>query len=444
MESDEGQMLFWGSAAAVLLILKALYRFFHTAVTEVNDAEIKNLSEGNKSYMPLLAMITSPRKMLLTMNIFDSFCCTAISVCAAMSFFTPLSNFIGKHVKQDIANAVITGVLIIMAISTVIFIFSEVFPRRAASNPSYGLALASYRALNILVIAWTPFTGALSVISSLISRIFGISGKTNDTVTEEQILMLVEAGNETGVIGENERDMISNVLEFNDAPVSEVMTHRTEIVAVDVNMKISDIVYIAINEGFSRIPVYEGSIDNILGVIFIKDLLCLVGCEHSSDFSIKEFMREILFVPEINKCNEVFEYLTQNKAQAAIVVDEYGGTSGMVTMEDLLEEIVGNIQDEYDEEEEEEFCELSDGVFSIDGTADPEDVLPRLGVDMPKDKYDTMSAFLVDLLGRIPENNEDIGADYQNVRLSASVVKDNWISRIEARKMKPVQDSPAE
>lgn len=435
MDSDGSWMLFWGGCVAVILVLKMLYRLFHTAITEANDARIKSLSDGNKRYLPLFEMITSPRKMLFTMSIFDGFCAAAVSVCTVVGFFSVLAERISAHIEYVFLSSVLAAILLAVILSMVIFILSDSLPRRLAAKPGDALTLASYRAIRILMILWSPFTGILSAFSSLISKILGISGKADDAVTEEQILMLVEAGNETGVIEENERDMISNVLEFNDAPVSEVMTHRTDLIAVDVNMQIQDIVYLAINEGFSRIPVFDGSIDSILGLIFVKDLLCLVGCEHTSDFSIRQFMRDILFVPETNKCNEVFEYLTQNKAQAAIVVDEYGGTAGMVTMEDLLEEIVGNIQDEYDDEEEDEIRELSDGSFSIDGAADPEDILPRLGVPVPEDKYDTMSALLVDLLGRIPEENEASGIEYQNIRLSASVIKDNWISRIEARKI---------
>lgn len=436
MDSDGSRMLICGFAAAAFLIIKTLYRFFHTAVTEVNDAHIRNLSEGDKRYSRLLSLITSPRRMLMTLGVFDSFCCAAASVCLAAGYFMPLRDIFGQKTHNQALGGIISGALLIAGLSVAFYIVSDALPRKLAVNPGDKLALISCGAIRALMLLCRPFTWVLCGISSIVSSVLGISGRTDDTVTEEQILMLVEAGNETGVIEENERAMISNILEFNDAPVSEVMTHRTEIVAVDVNMEIRDVVYLAINEGFSRIPVFEGSIDSVIGVIFVKDLLCLVGCEHSSDFSIRQFMREMLFVPETNKCDEVFECLTQNKAQAAIVVDEYGGTAGMVTMEDLLEEIVGSIQDEYDEEEEDEFRELPDGSFSIDGAADPEDILPRLGANAPEDsKYDTMSALLVDLLGRIPEENESPGADYQNIRLSAAVVKDNWISRIEARKI---------
>ena len=433
MDSDGSRMLIWGCAAGVVLIFKTFFAFHRMALTEANDSHIKALSEKDGRYAPAFALITSPRKMILTLDAFGNFCAAAISVFASIGFFS----FVAERLGGNVAGKILSAAILIIAVSAVSFIVSDAVPRRFAGSPSDARVLRSCRAIRALMFLLAPVTAAITGASALLSRLLGISGKIDDAVTEEQILMLVEAGNETGVIEENERDMISNILEFNDAPVSEVMTHRTDMVAVDVNMQIKDIVYLAINEGFSRIPVFEGSIDSIIGVIVVKDLLCLVGCEHIGDFSIRQFMREMLFVPETNKCDEVFEFLTQHKAQAAVVVDEYGGTAGMVTMEDLLEEIVGSIQDEYDSEEEEELRELPDGGFSIDGTADPEDILPRLGASAPEDKYDTMSALLVDILGRIPAEGEVADVDYQNLRLSASLIEDNWISRIEAHRLTP-------
>ena len=170
-------------------------------------------------------------------------------------------------------------------------------------------------------------------------------------VTEEDILHLVNAGNENGVIEEQQREMINNIFEFDDIPISDVMTHRKELVAIDVKMAIADVVKLAQDEKYSRMPVYQDNIDNIIGVLNAKDLLGLIGRQDISGYGVRYFMREALFVPETAKCDDVLSEMSRQKAQMAIVVDEYGGTAGVVCMEDILEEIVGNIQDEYDEEE---------------------------------------------------------------------------------------------
>ncbi len=251
-------------------------------------------------------------------------------------------------------------------------------------------------------------------------------------VTEEDILHLVNAGNENGVIEEQQREMINNIFEFDDIPISDVMTHRKELVAIDIEMAITDVVQLAREEKYSRMPVYQDNIDNIIGVLNAKDLLALIGCPDISGYAVKRFLREALFVPETAKCDDVLSEMSRKKAQMAIVVDEYGGTAGVVCMEDILEEIVGNIQDEYDEEEA-EVHRITDSLYLINGHADPEETLPLLGHALSDDmEYDTMSGFVVDLLGYIPEAHEKPSVQWENIRFTVLTMEENWISRIKA------------
>ena len=272
-----------------------------------------------------------------------------------------------------------------------------------------------------------------SVIAALISAVCG-KDAVAETVTEEEILSIVDAGTENGLIATQQKEMIDNILEFDDVDVSDVMTHRRNIVGVEINTKIKDVVYLAVNESYSRMPVYRENIDNIIGVLIVKDLLALVGAEHVEHFNIQHFMREVLYVPETAKCKNVLTDMTRHNAQMAIAVDEYGGTAGIVTVEDILEEIVGSIRDEYDEEEaEQELRMVSDHVYIIQGSADPEDVLPKLGVGLPEGKtFDTMSGFLVDLLGRIPDAEETPVVTYDSVRFTVLLIEENWIAKIKA------------
>ena len=245
-----------------------------------------------------------------------------------------------------------------------------------------------------------------------------------------RMLYMGNAGNEDGVIEEQQREMINNIFEFDDILVSEVMTHRKEVTAIDVEMEISQVVELARNEKYSRMPVYQENIDNVIGVLNAKDLLGLIGCPDITAFRVRDLMREALFVPETAKCNDVMADMLRKKMQMAIVVDEYGGTAGILCMEDMLEEIVGNIQDEYDEEES-EVRQITDHIYTINGNADPDDVFPKLGCELPEEHaYDTMSGFVVELLGRIPEAHERPVVQWRNLKFTVLAMEDNWISRI--------------
>lgn len=257
-----------------------------------------------------------------------------------------------------------------------------------------------------------------------------------DEVTEDDIMSMIDAGNESGTIEDNSAEMISNVFEFSDLNASDVMTHRINITGVDIDSDLEDIIYLALDKGFSRIPVYRGSIDTIIGIVIVKDLLCLVGEENLSKFSIKDFLRDVVFIPESCSCSDTFKYLTNMKTGMAVVVDEYGGTAGIVTLEDLIEAVMGNIQDEYDDEDS-EINKIGKEKYEVDGEADPEDVLELFGLELPEDhEYDTIAGFVTDLLGYIPENvDKPPHVDYKNIRFVITQVEDNRIIKIIAIKM---------
>ena len=296
---------------------------------------------------------------------------------------------------------------------------------------SVAAKLAGY--VRVLTGLLTP----LWAIYSGVERAVGGTWVKPDAVTEEDIIQMVEEGNETGVIEESQREMINNIFEFDDIVVSDVMTHRTEIVAVEVEEPVSSVIHTVIQEGYSRMPVYQGNIDNIVGILMAKDLLCLAGQDNLEHYHIRHFMREVVFVPETAKCKHVLQEMALKKSQLAVVVDEYGGTAGIVSMEDILEEIVGNIQDEYDEEEI-KMRKVSDAVYIIKGTADPDDILPQLGVTLPEGReFDTMSGFVVELLGRIPEAEETPSVQYESVLFTVLLIEDNWVSKIKAQILPP-------
>lgn len=301
--------------------------------------------------------------------------------------------------------------------------------RKKAESVAAKLAGYARVLTGLLTPLWAIYSG--------VERAVGGTWVKPDAVTEEDIIQMVEEGNETGVIEESQREMINNIFEFDDIVVSDVMTHRTEIVAVEVEEPISSVIHTVIQEGYSRMPVYQGNIDNIVGILMAKDLLCLAGQDNLEHYHIRHFMREVVFVPETAKCKHVLQEMALKKSQLAVVVDEYGGTAGIVSMEDILEEIVGNIQDEYDEEEI-EMRKVSDAVYIIKGTADPDDILPQLGIALPEGReFDTMSGFVVELLGRIPEAEETPSVQYESVLFTVLLIEDNWVSKIKAQILQP-------
>lgn len=432
MSIDEGRLPVCIIALVIFIIVRAFYTACEYALIEVNDSKVKSLAERDKKYQKLFDVISKPQKTRVAFSSHKAFSSIIISFLTVMSFGMPVEKIFEKYMSH-VLSGVLSLLALIIVLGIVLVVFTDILPKKLVGLHSEKFALLSLKPVEFLRIFYFPFSCITAGISWVICRIFRLSADSaKDSVTEEEILMMVEAGNETGLIEESQREMINNIFEFDDSVVSDVMTHRKDVTAVDVESKIGDVVYLAINEGYSRIPVYEKTIDNIVGILNVKDLLCLVGCENSEDFNIRQFMRKPEFVPENARCNDVLEEMTRKKTQMMIISDEYGGTLGIVTMEDLLEEIVGNIQDEYDDDEA-DISEIDKGVFIINGSADPEDVFPKLGIDIPDDNnYDTMSAFFVDRFGRVPNVDEKAEFCYSGVMFRVLLVEDNWVKKLKA------------
>lgn len=232
-----------------------------------------------------------------------------------------------------------------------------------------------------------------------------------DALTEEGIRQMVDAGGSNGSIDESEKEMINNIFELSNTSVEEIATHRTDIVAVPLEATLAEIKEVLMEEKYSRIVVYEDNIDNIVGVFHVKDLVKYILTDSTrmeeGNFHLEDIMMQPYFVPFSKKTDELIEEMQREKVHMAIVIDEYGGTSGIVTMEDVMEEIVGNIFDEYDLEEEEDICPIDENSYSISGKADLQDVAEQLGIVFEDDEdYDTLGGYLIGRLGRIPEDDE--------------------------------------
>ncbi|MBQ5318379.1 MAG: HlyC/CorC family transporter [Oscillospiraceae bacterium] len=435
-----------GFTGIILILVLILYKAFctvcETAVTEIDDRKVKNSQEKIKGKATLLKLLEKPSRLVTAFAVNRVMSAIGISWLAMICFIDPLANAVyelcgGRMASEDYIEAVYlipAAVVILLATVLVITVFCEGIPKKIAVKGGDRLAYFCSGFVKYLVIILTPMTALSSLLIRVFSPVFGVGGiPERDVVTEEEILLMVDAGNETGVIEESQREMINNVFEFDDLILSDVMTHRTDIVAVENTEGVSEVVNASIGSGFSRIPVYEDTVDHIIGIICVKDLLCLVGSEAAESADIKSFVRDIIYLPESVPCGEAFKRLTAEKMQMAVVIDEYGGTAGLVTMEDIVETIVGNIQDEYDDEAE-EIIQISESVYTIDGTADPEEIMGKLGAVLPEeDKFDTMSGFIVELLGRIPEEDENPSVEYGNILFTVLLTEDKCITKIKAQ-----------
>lgn len=248
-------------------------------------------------------------------------------------------------------------------------------------------------------------------------------------VTEDDILLSVEAGYKNGIIDQSSRNMIVNIFSFDDTTVGELMTHRTDITAIEDNESLDKAVELLTQTGYSRIPVYHEDIDNVTGILYGKDLLRFVCGSVPPELKLGDITRKPMFVPKSTNCSKVFTEMTANKTQLAIVVDEYGGTEGIITLEDLLESIVGDIQDEYDNEEK-EVLKLSENVFTVDGGISIDELNELAGAELDCDESETVAGLMLDHLGSIPGDNERPFVVLDGIKLTAVKIEDRRIARV--------------
>ena len=322
-----------------------------------------------------------------------------------------------------------------------LFLFGRLLPHRMAVRSPEKTLLSILPVFSMCIGLLTPFFLILSVISGFFLRLFGIDpNQPAEQVTEEEIRSMVEESSESGGIEQSEMEMINNIFEFDDRTAEEVMTHRTEMIAIPADTALPEIINHAVEEGCSRIPVYEDDIDNIIGVLYVKDLLQFIT-EPPAEFDVRKYMRSALFVPETTRCEDLMQQLKTKKLQMAIVVDEYGGTSGLVTMEDLMESIFGSIQDEYDDEEE-MATKISENSYLLNGIMTLVDVEKLLDIDFPEDiEYETLGGFITQQLDHIPMEGERAQVEWENIRFTVESIEDRRIAKVRAEKLETV---PAE
>ncbi len=413
----------------LLILINAFFTAAEIAVITLNDNKIRRLAEeGDKVARKLVQFINEPAGFLATIQVGVTLAGFLTSALAADMFADRLYQLIGIDMPLVRTGSVVFVTIVLAYFSLVL---GELVPKRIAQQNPERLANRIAGIITATGVILKPFVYFLTCSTNLVLRILGIDPtQVNSSVTEEEIRMMVDVGRESGAIHEAEKEMINKIFEFNDKEVSEMMTHRTNIVSLEVKADYADVLEVAIKEKYSRIPVYEDNIDNIVGVLHIKDLLFNAADGLKAPFDLKNMIRPPYFVPESKHIDELFRQMQHDHVQLAVIIDEYGGTAGIVTIEDLLEEIVGNIQDEYDEEEQ-EIVYKGEQTWIIAGLTALDEVSDELGVSFPEDDFDTLSGFVVGLLGRIPEEDDLPTLSYANMQIKVLSMDEKRISKLE-------------
>lgn len=336
-------------------------------------------------------------------------------------------------------------VIILIFTLYILVIFGGLIPKKFALKSSKDFIRFGMVPVKAIYYLFWFFFMPFVKLSSFLNKVLGIDKKIrDDDVTQEEIMMMIDAGGEKGTIDDDEREMIANVFEFDDKTAGDIVTHRKDIVAIPIDSSIDDIINIVLEEKYSRIPVYEESIDNIVGIFHIKDVMKHLIMFGKDNFILKETLMEPFFVPFTKKTDELFKEMQENKIHLSVVLDEYGGTLGIVSMEDLIEEVMGNILDEYDDEEVPEIIS-NDGInFYIDGTANYDEACEYLGIDKDEEEYDTMSGFFIGRLGHIPEINEECSFEEGKYTFYVEKIGENRVSKIKAVKNESILNDEQE
>ena len=417
-----------------LILLSAFFSACETSFISLGKHHFQKLLEKDeKKASKLKFWFENPNRILTTALVGNNIVNILASVLAAAVSF--------KYFKK-VSTTLITGIMTFL-----ILVFAEIIPKSIAKKKAEKVAIFSSIPIRFFSFILFPVIKILMFFANTFVRIFG---EKIDTImpllTEEDVKAMISAGEEEGIIEEEEKEMIDSIFEFGDKMVKEIMTPRVNIVAVEENKSIKEILKIIASEGYSRLPVYRENIDKIVGIVYIKDIIAHQAHAEGKELKAKEIMREAYFVPETKKVIELLRELQLKKLQMAIVVDEYGGTAGLITMEDLVEEIVGEISDEY-KKDVSEFHKLTDGSYLVRGSMEIEKVNDEIGIELPEGKVETIAGFILDHFGRFPGKGETfVYNGYQFKIQDADTKKIRWVrvKKIEEEKNGSGRDKESE
>lgn len=442
-----------GSAASIILFIVLLFidMFFYgfgAAVCALNEKEVERKAdeEKDKKSIKLKSIIGNPAEYVNTVQMIT----TLINVIIGATHFGILLRYVrnGLHflVENQMGLKVVTVQVFVVAaavLSTLLILYitltlGVLLPKKIAVRVPEKWAYACINPVYFVTKALSPFTGLVTVTVKGILKLFGMGGEAGEgDVTEEEIIHMVNEGHEQGIIQASEAEMISNIFELGDKEAQNIMTHRNNVVAIDADTQLKDAIAFMLDGNNSRYPVYEENIDHIVGILHLKDAMRFHGSGEKQDVPLRELeglMREPYFVPQTKNIDELFREMQAEKLQMVIVVDEYGQTDGLVAMEDILEEIVGNIMDEYDVESK-YIEEKGNDEYVIEGITPLEELEERFGISFEDEDFETLNGFLISRMDRIPEPDEQFDIDYSGFHFKVLTVENKMIQSVLVTKL---------
>lgn len=397
----------------VCLVLSAFFSSSETALTTVNLIRIRNLADnGDKAAAWVLKVRRDQSKMLGAILIGNN----VVNLSASSMLTVLVTDVFGSQ-----AVGAATGVLTLL-----VLLFGEITPKTIATLEAEKNALRFARVICLLMTILTPVIFVVNLLSGGVLRLLGVDpNKPTDSITEDELRTIVEVGHEKGVIESEEKEMINNVFDLGDSVARDIMVPRIDMSFVDVEASYEELMEIFRRDHYTRLPVYEDNTDNIIGIINMKDLILL---EDRAAFSVRDYLRQPLFTFESKKLSELMIEMRKTSNNIVIVLDEYGATAGLITLEDILEEIVGDIRDEFDADEEDELKEISKGEYLADGSMNLDDINDRLGLELVSEDFDSLGGFMIDRLEHLPAEGEEV--DTEEVRLVVEKVNKNRIDKV--------------
>lgn len=412
------------------IILSAFFSGTETALFSLNKLQLKKMQkeeENNWQVKSIIRLLDDPQRTLISILIGNMF----VNIAASS-----LATYLAIKTFGNIGIGIASGIMIFT-----ILVFGEIVPKSLAVANAEAISKRVAKPIEIISTGLFPLIKFFKIIISVVYYFFGKkSVEEKKEITEEDLITLIDAGKDEGVIEEEEKEMIRNIFEFGDTMVKEVMIPRVDIACIPSDTKLGSILKLIKKMGHSRIPVYEETIDNIIGILYAKDLLSIYEQWYTSKekFDLKGIIREAYFVPENKKIDELLDIFQKDRIQIAIAIDEYGGTAGLITMEDVVEEVVGEIIDEYDKEIK-LYEIIGDNTVIVDGIISIEEINEILNIEIPENDFETLGGFIFDLLGRVPRKGEKI--EYQNFQIIIEQVVKNRIRRVKIIKELPQSES---
>lgn len=423
---DSGEVLQIGIVIG-LLVLSALFSLAETAMADVSKIRIRGLAEaGDKQAQMLMKVFERHGKMINTILICD----TAANLAAAILMTLLVTTHFGRQYVW--AGAVPAAFLVL--------ILGEIAPKTAAALYAEKLSLALAKPVYGLMVLFTPGLFLVEKLSNLVLLLFRINPKKKpEAITEEDLRTIVEVGHEEGVIESDEKKMIYNVFDFGDSVAKDIMVPRTDMACIDAEATYEEFMEVVREQMYTRYPVYEETTDHVIGIINIKDVLL---AERRQEFCIRDYLREPYYTYEYMKTADLMVELRKTQNNIAIVLDEYGATAGLITLEDMLEEIVGEIRDEYDEDEEDFIRRLGPSEYVVEASMHLDDLNDLLGLSLESEDYDSIGGFMIGMLDHLPEQGEEV--TFQNLRLVADQVDGNRIDKVHIYLTEEPKEQPEE